>query len=44
MADVLSIFFINGYQETTHKSTYKKEIISEINEIEELPKGIFLLT
>ena len=28
----LSILPINGNQETTHESTYKNEIVSEIND------------
>ena len=44
MTDVLSNFIINGNQEPTHESTYKNEIILGINDIEELPKGIFLLS
>ena len=31
--DTLSIFTLNGNQETTHNYTYKKEIVSEINDI-----------
>ena len=34
---------LTGNQETTHKSNYQKEIVSEINDIEELPYGTFLL-
>ena len=30
-------------EETTHKSTYRKEIVSEINETEEIPEGTFLI-
>ena len=33
--------FIDGYQETTQESTYKNEIVSEINDTEELPEVIF---
>ena len=36
-----SRFPINSNQETTQKSTYKKEILSEINDTEEIPEGIF---
>ena len=32
---------LNGNQETTHKSTYQQEIVSELNDIEELPEGNF---
>ena len=35
----LSIFPIIGNQEATYESSYKKEIMSEINDTEELPKG-----
>ena len=41
MIDALSIFSINGNQETTHESTYQKEIVSEINDTKELPECIF---
>ena len=34
VADPLSRLPLNGNQETTKKSTYKKEIVSEINYIE----------
>ena len=40
MADALSIFPMNGNQETTQESTYEKEIVSEIKNIEELPEII----
>ena len=32
---------LNGNQEATQKSTYKQEMVSEINDIEELPEGSF---
>ena len=32
LAHALSRFPINGNQETTHESTYKKEILSEIDD------------
>ena len=38
-ADALSIFPINGNQENTHESTYKK--VSEINDTEELTEVVF---
>ena len=41
VADALSRFSIIWNQETTHKSTYKKEIMSEINNIEEFTESIF---
>ena len=34
LADALSIFLTNENQETKQKSTYQKEIVSEINDIE----------
>ena len=34
---------LNRNQETTHNSTYQQEILSEINYIEELPEGTFLI-
>ena len=40
-SDVLSWLPLNGNQETTQKSTYQKEIVSEIDYIEELPEGTF---
>ena len=41
VADALSIFHLNQNKETTQKSTYKKEIVSEINDTEEIPEGNF---
>ena len=41
MVDALSEFTVNGKQETTPDSTDTKEIISYINDIEELTKGVF---
>ena len=43
LADALSILPLNGNQETTHKSTYQQEILSKINEIEEIPEDNFLM-
>ena len=40
VAHVLSRNPFNETQETTHKYTYQKQIMSEINDIEELPEGI----
>ena len=37
----LSIFPLNGNQDTTQKSTYKKEIVPEINYNEEIHEGNF---
>ena len=37
----LSTLPLNWNQDTTHKSTYQKEIFSEINDIKELPEGTF---
>ena len=39
--DALSRLPLNGTQETTKKYTYKKEIVSEINDIKEIPEGNF---
>ena len=39
----ISIIPFNVNQETTQKYTYQKEIVSEINDIEELPEGIFTI-
>ena len=41
MADLLSIFPLNGNQETTREFTSKKGIVSKINDAEELPEDIF---
>ena len=41
VVDALSISPLNGNQETTQKSTYQKEILSEINYIEEIPEDDF---
>ena len=41
MTDTLSIFPLYGNQETTQKSTYKKEIVTEINDTKEIPEGTF---
>ena len=41
MAETLSRLTINVNQETKHESAYKNEILSEINNIEELSEGIF---
>ena len=43
MADALSRLPLNGNQETTQESTYKKKIVSEINDTKEIPEGIFNL-
>ena len=32
---------LNGNQETTHKSTYKNETVSKINDTGEIPEGTF---
>ena len=40
VADGLSIIPLNYNQETTQKSTYKQEIVLEINDIKEIPEGI----
>ena len=41
VAYTLSISTFNGNQYTTHKSTYKKKIVSEINDAEEIFEGTF---
>ena len=41
MADALSRFTIDGNQGTTQDSTTTKEIMSEINDIEEIPEDSF---
>ena len=41
VVETLSIFPLDGNQETTLKSTYKKEIVSEINDTKEIPEGKF---
>ena len=43
VADALLRLPLNGNQETTQNSTYQKEIMSEINDIVELPEGTFPL-
>ena len=43
VADSLSGLTFNGNQETTQKYTYQKEIVSEINDIEEIPEGAFTI-
>ena len=41
IADTLSRLPLNGNQYTRQKSTYKKEIMSEINDTEEILEGNF---
>ena len=41
VADKLSILTLNGNEETTHKSTYQQEIVSEINDIDKIPECNF---
>ena len=41
VADALSRLPLNGNQETTQKSVYQQELVSEINDIEEIPEGTF---
>ena len=36
VAEELSILLLGGNQKTTHKCTYQKETVSEINDIEEI--------
>ena len=40
-ADALSQLPNNGNQETTHKTTYTMEAMSELYDIEEFPDGMF---
>ena len=42
IANALSLFTLNGNKDTTQKSTYKKEIVSEITDIKEIFEGIYL--
>ena len=41
VADVLSRIPLNVNQDTTQKSTYQQEVVSEINDIGEIPEGTF---
>ena len=41
VTDRLSTIPLNGNQETTHKSTYQNEIVSDINDIEEISEYTF---
>ena len=41
VSERLSRIPLNGNQETTQKSTYQQEIVSEINDIKEIPEGTF---
>ena len=41
VADAISRLPLNGNQETSQRSTYQQEIVSEINYIEEIPEGNF---
>ena len=41
VTDAISRFPISWNQDTTQEFTYNKEKLSEINEIKELPEGIF---
>ena len=41
VTDALSRLTFNGNQETTHKSNYQQEIVSEINDTEEITEGYF---
>ena len=41
VADKLSGITLNDNEYTTHKSTYQKEIVTETNDIEEIPEGTF---
>ena len=44
LVDALSRLPLNGNEETTQKSTYQNEILSEINDIEELSEGTFTIS
>ena len=44
VADKISIFPLNFNQETTQESNYKKWIVSEINDIEEILESTFPIT
>ena len=41
VSEKLSILPLNGNKETAHNSIYQKEIVSEINDTEEIPEGNF---
>ena len=43
VTDALSILPMNRNQDTTQYYTYKKEILSEINDTEKLTEGIFTI-
>ena len=43
VADRLSRTPLNGNEENTQKSTYQQEILSKINDTEEMPEGNFLI-
>ena len=38
---MLSIFSLNRNNETTQESTYKNDVVSEINDIKEISQGTF---
>ena len=44
LAYALSILTINRNQDTTQESTYKNEIVSKVNDTEELADGILPMT
>ena len=44
VAERLSRIPLNGNQETTQKSTHQQEIVSEINDIKEIPEGNFSIS
>ena len=41
VSDVLSRLPLYGNQDTTQKSTYQQEIVSEINDRKEIPEDTF---
>ena len=44
VADALSWLPNNGNKNTTHESTYTKETMSELYDIDEIPEGTFPLS
>ena len=44
VTDGLSRIPLNKNQETAQKSTYQQKIVSQINDTEEIPEGIFPIT
>ena len=44
VTDALAILPLNRNQKTTQKPTYQMEIVSEINDTEEIPEGTFSIS